>query len=184
MVVRVRNGAIDAIKSAAALRLFPCLCVLRCLERSEHFRNHLTAKLAKRWLFHKCQLFNRTWSSRQESGGSSACNREACCKKAVLGFPAKPCKANTAGTPSDEPKSRKLHQCEHVQCAHVRHHSPVLKARIQRAALEPFGTPFSSIFRRATKDGAPGGRTEKRMPVKTVNLKNLPPEGVPKRECR
>ena len=25
-----RNGAFDAIKSAAALRLFPCLCVLRC----------------------------------------------------------------------------------------------------------------------------------------------------------
>ena len=31
----------------------------------------------------------------------------------------------------------------------------------------PLGTPFSSIFRRATKDGAPGGPTEKRMPVKT-----------------
>ena len=28
--LRVRIGAIDAIKSAAALRLFPCLCVLRC----------------------------------------------------------------------------------------------------------------------------------------------------------
>ena len=96
-------------------RLFPRLCVLRCHERSEHSRNHLTAKLAKRWLFFECQRFRRTWSSTQESGGSSACNREACCKKAVLGFPAEPCKANTTGTPSDEPKSRKMHQCEFVE---------------------------------------------------------------------
>ena len=62
-------------------RLFPCLCVLRCPERSEHFRNHLTAKLAKRWLFFESQQFRRTWCSRQESGGSSACNRAARCKE-------------------------------------------------------------------------------------------------------
>ena len=31
----------------------------------------------------------------------------------------------------------------------------------------PLGTPFSPIFRRATKDGVPEGPTEKRMPVKT-----------------
>ena len=68
----------------------------------------------------------------------------------------------------------------------------------------PLGTPFSPIFRRATKDGAPGGRqlpnaagklakqknhapggpTENTMPVKTKNKKITPPEGLPKRECR
>ena len=32
---------------------------------------------------------------------------------------------------------------------------------------QPLGTPFSSIFRRAAKDGATGGRSENRMPVKT-----------------
>ena len=43
---------------------------------------------------------------------------------------------------------------------------------------QPLGTPFSPIFRRATKDGAPGGPTEKRMPVKTRNKTITPPEGV------
>ena len=37
----------------------------------------------------------------------------------------------------------------------------------------PLGTPFSSIFRRAAKDGAPGGPDEKRMPVKTYQLTSL-----------
>ena len=49
---------------------------------------------------------------------------------------------------------------------------------------QPLGTPFSPIFRRATKDGVPEGPTEKRMLVKTQNKKAWPPEGLPKRECR
>ena len=32
------------------------------------------------------------------------------------------------------------------------------KARGSNGDRSPLGTPFSSIFRRATKDGAPGGR--------------------------
>ena len=32
---------------------------------------------------------------------------------------------------------------------------------------QPLGTPFSSIFRRAAKDGVPEGPAEKRMPVNT-----------------
>ena len=36
------------------------------------------------------------------------------------------------------------------------------------------GTPFSPIFRRATKDGVPEGPTEKRMPVKRKNARLRP----------
>ena len=97
--------------------------------KSLHFRNNPTSRFAKRWLFFECQLFIRNSCSRQESGGSSACNREARCKKAVLGFPAEPCKANTAGTPPDEPKSRKLHQCELVGSTHVSPPNPRIKSQ-------------------------------------------------------
>ena len=86
MCLPSRNGAIDAIKSAAALRLFPCLCVLRFPERSEHLRNHPTARFEKRWLFCKFQLFNRSTCSRQESGGSSACGNEIAAKRWCLAF--------------------------------------------------------------------------------------------------
>ena len=157
MCLPFRNGAFDAIKSAAALSLIPLPLRTAVRWKGLHSRNHLTAKLAKRWLFYECQQFHRTWCSTQESGGSSACNREARCKKVVLGFPAEPCKANTAGTPPDEPKSRKMHQCEHVEKYARLPSFPRIKARFQRAASEPFGTPFFNIFRRATKDIAAGG---------------------------
>ena len=49
---------------------------------------------------------------------------------------------------------------------------------------QPLGTPFSPIFRRATKDRATGGRSEKRMPVNSQNKKTWPPEVVLKREYR
>ena len=99
----------------------------------------------------------------------------------------------------DGPKSRKLHQCELVGPTHVSPPNPRIKARFQRAALEPFGVSFSSIFLHEKKDGVPegrrisreegknekqndcvpGGPTEKRMPVKTQpeqNSKTAPPE--------
>ena len=113
------------------------------------------------------------------------------------GFPAKPRKANTTGTPPDGPKSRKLHYGELVGPTHVSPHNPRMKAGFQRAALEPFGVSFSSIFLHEKKDGvpegrrisreegknekqndcAPGGPTEKRMPVKTQNKKSMAPGG-------
>ena len=83
MCLRFRNGAFDAIKSAAALSLIPlplraavrlkilgCSCILNChcklvrtlsSEDRKHSRNHQTARFAKRWLFHKCQRFRRSW---------------------------------------------------------------------------------------------------------------------------
>ena len=92
---------------------------------------------------------------------------------------AQPQETTADGTPSDEPKSRKLHQCELVGSKHVSPHSSVLKARIQRAASEPFGTPFFNIFRRATKDGAAGGTgsIEKNQLSKYIKLKSHCPEG-------
>ena len=59
--LRVRRNAIDAIKSAAALRLFPCLCVLRQLRRKRwHSKNNQRfANLAVGWL-RECKPFHRT----------------------------------------------------------------------------------------------------------------------------
>ena len=41
---------------------------------------------------------------------------------------------------------------------------------------QPLDTPFSPIFRRATKDGAPGGRWKSRAAGKNVQRKMGPPE--------
>ena len=95
----------------------------------------------------------------------------------MLGFPAEPCKANTAGTPPDEPKSRKLHYGEFVGSTHVSPPIPRIKARFQRAASEPFGVSFSSIFLHEKKDGATGGRQLRREIGKYVKPKIYAPEG-------
>ena len=95
--------------------------------KSLHFRNNPTSRFAKRWLFFECQLFICSSCSWQESGGSSACGNEIAAKRRCLAFPAEPCKADTAGTPPDEPKSRKMHQCEHVESTHVSPPNPRIK---------------------------------------------------------
>ena len=70
---------------------------------------------------------------------------------------AQPQETTADGTPPDGPKSRKLHYGEFVE-KQVRLPSfPRIKARFQRAALEPFGVSFSSIFLHEKKDGAAGG---------------------------
>ena len=84
--LRARNGAFDAIKSAAALRLSPCLCVLRCSERQQDLRNHLTSDYKSGWLFLKCQRIRRSRSSTIESGGSSAFGNEIAEKRWCLAF--------------------------------------------------------------------------------------------------
>ena len=48
------------------------------------------------------------------------------------------------------------------------------KAKRRMWSLRRRGTPFSPIFRRATKDGVPEGPTEKRMPVKRKNARLRP----------
>ena len=50
-------------------------------------------------------------------------------------------------------------------------------------AAAPLGLSFSTIFLQTKKDGAPGGPTEQRMPVKTQNKKTWPPKGLPKIPC-
>ena len=99
----------------------------------------------------------------------------------MLGFPAKPCKANTTGTPPDEPKSRKLHLGEFVGRKYVSPPIPRIKARFQRAASEPFGVSFSSIFLHEKKDGAPGGtgsRIKNQVGKNVAAQKNGSPKGV------
>ena len=83
-------------------------------------------------------------------------------------------RGSSAEHATDGPKSRKLHYGELVGRGHVSPPNPRIKARFQRAALEPFGLSFSPIFLQTKKDGATGGRSEKRMPVKTQNRKITP----------
>ena len=59
-----------------------------------------------------------------------------------------------------------------------------LKAKRRMRSLRRRGTPFSPIFRRATKDGATGGRQLPNAAGKKEKRKITPPEVVPKRECR
>ena len=80
-------------------------------------------------------------------------------------------------TPSDEPKSRKLHLGEFVGSTHVSPPIPRIKARFQRAASEPFGVSFSSIFLHEKKDGATGGRVVKNAAGKNVKQTTGLPEG-------
>ena len=68
---------------------------------------------------------------------------------------------------TDGPKSRKLHYGEYVGPTHVSPPNPRIKARFQRAALEPFGVSFSSIFLHEKKDGAVGDRRLSREVGKT-----------------
>ena len=65
---------------------------------------------------------------------------------------------------SHAPLRTRRHKARPVSCQHY-------PQGIQ-GDRNPLGTPFSSIFRRAAKDGVPEGRSEKRMPVK---LKASPP---------
>ena len=78
----------------------------------------------------------------------------------------------------DGPKSRKLHYGEHVGRKYVSPPNPRIKARIQRAALEPFGVSFSSIFLHEKKDGVPEGRRNSREVGKNEKRKTSPPEVV------
>ena len=78
----------------------------------------------------------------------------------------------------DGPKSRKLHYGEFVGRGHVSPPNPRIKARFQRAALEPFGVSFFDIFLHAKKDIATGGRWFSREVGENVKSKISPPEGV------
>ena len=166
MVVRVCIGAIDAIKSAAALSLIPLPLRAALRWKGVHSRNHPTAKFAKRWLFFKCQRFHRSTCSTQESGGSSACNRKARCKKVVLGFPAKPCKADTTGTPRALPTGARHRtslnrvNCTNANTYHVStsgiippYKKPESKGRL-RSPLARL-SPHSFVVQR--KNGSPKG---------------------------
>ena len=67
-------------------------------------------------------------------------------------------RGSSAEHATDGPKSRKLHYGEYVGRPHVSPPNPRIKARIQRAALEPFGLSFFHIFLQTKKDMAVGDR--------------------------
>ena len=75
-------------------------------------------------------------------------------------------------------KIRAGHQCEHVWYRFVKscqHYSGG-----SNGGRSPLGTPFSPIFRRATKDGVPEGTSsiEKKQLGKNVGQKAMVPEGT------
>ena len=80
-------------------------------------------------------------------------------------------RGSSAEHATDGPKSRKLHQCEFVEPRHVSPPNPRIKARFQRAALEPFGVSFFDIFLHAKKDIAVGDRWFRRAAGKKVQRK-------------
>ena len=103
--LRARNGAFDAIKSAAALALIPLplraaprrrgfsIAVgsalgVRCSEKQQDLCNHPTAKFALRWLFYKCYEFVAVGAV-QSSPAEAVLSAMNCRKKVVPGFPAK-----------------------------------------------------------------------------------------------
>ena len=87
-------------------------------------------------------------------------------------------RGNSAKHATDGPKSRKLHYGEYVGPTHVSPPNPRIKARFQRAALEPFGVSFFDIFLHAKKDIATGGRRSSRASSKNVKRKTQPPEVI------
>ena len=130
----------------------------------------------------------RNWSSKQES--VEAVQKGAPAKAQRSGFggerrsngmtellPRKAKRRIWSLRRRDGPKSRKLHYGEYVGPTHVSPPNPRIKARFQRAALEPFGTPFSPIFRRATKDGVPEGCWKSRAVGEKRATKDIAPGG-------
>ena len=99
-------------------------------ENCKHFCNHQTARFAKRWLFHKCQPLIRSTCSTERQGNKRSAAADLI---ASIAF------RRTGGR------------------THVSPPNPRIKARIQRAASEPFGVSFFDIFLHAKKDIAPGG---------------------------
>ena len=77
---------------------------------------------------------------------------------------------------SNAPLRNGLHKARPVSCQHY-------PQGIQ-GDRNPLGTPFSSIFRRAAKDGVPEGRWKSSAAGKNVQRKMESPKGALKRECK
>ena len=110
---------------------FHALCVLRCSERQQDLRNHPTSDYKLSWLFFQCQRFCRTWCSTIES-----------VEAVQKGAPAKAQRSGFGGERRSNGMTELLPR----------------KAKRRMWSLRRRGTPFSSIFRRAAKDGVPEGR--------------------------
>ena len=114
MCLPFRNGAFDAIKSAAALRLFPCLCVLRC--GGKVCTPATTQLQSSQYAGYSVSL---SFLTAVRAVGKSPAEAVLATAKRVAKrkrfVSAQPQETTADGTPSDEPKSRKMHQCEHVE---------------------------------------------------------------------
>ena len=153
-----RNGACDAIKSRMACSaLLPC--ALRAAPRRRGFSIAVGSALGVRCQGHGT-AYDFTGHRSTHESVETVCLPHA----------------------TDGPKSRKLHYGEYVGPTHVSPPNPRIKARFQRAALEPFGVSFFHIFLHAKKDMAVGDRRKSREAYKTVKSKTPPPEGVGKVE--
>ena len=147
--LRARNGAFDAIKSRMACSaLLPCalraaprrrgfsIAVgsalgVRCSEKQQDLCNHPTSDYKSGWLFFKFQQFLCITCSTIES-----------VEAVQNGGPAKAQRSGFGGERRSSGTTELLPR----------------KAKRRMWSLRRRGTPFSPIFRRATKDGATGGR--------------------------
>ena len=140
--------------SADSVGTFPSGKVFGCPKRRTHNQNHPTSDYKLSWLFYKCY--------------------ECTALRAVQSSPWKQCACHTPRTGLNR-----------VKCTIAERNAqstsewPKTLPRGFKGP-QPLGTPFSSIFRRAAKDGAAGGPNEKRMLVKTgKNQKFATKKGAP-----
>ena len=111
MCLRVRNGACDAITSAAALRLSPCLCVLRVPKKNERITQPPNFRLQIRPVILSVPTFLSHMVQYNRVRGSSA-------KHAT-----------------DGPKSRKLHPGAHVEKSARLPSEPPYKSKIPKGGF-------------------------------------------------
>ena len=137
MCLRFRNGAIDAIKSAAALRLSPCLCVLRCggmvctsattrLQSLQYAGYSLSANFLSAIRAVGKSPAEAVLAAMKLSQKGGAWLSGGAVQSGHRRYP----KGTSYGrTPPDEPKSRKLHLGELVGPAYVSPPNPRIKSQ-------------------------------------------------------
>ena len=167
-----RNGAFDAIKSRMACSaLLPC--ALRAAPRRRGFSIAVGSALGVR-VPSKNERFTQPPNLRPHT------------TPVILKVPTfspqleqyNRVRGSSAKHATGGPKSRKLHYGEFVGLTYVSPPNPRIKARFQRAALEPFGVSFFDIFLHAKKDIATGGRWFSREFGKNVQRKMESPKGA------
>ena len=133
----------------ACSALLPCALRAAVQLNGWHLRSHPAPDYKLSWLFFQCQHFRR-----------SACGTIESVEAVQKGGPAKAQRSGFGGERRSSGTTELLPR----------------KAKRRMRSLRRRGTPFSPIFRRATKDGATGGRQLPNAAGKKEKRKIAPPE--------